>query len=312
MTREPVQFVVEVSRLNTRLDAFLRERLGDVSRGAIQRLIEGGFVRVNGRHAKLTQAPRAGDRIEVCWPETRPAEAIPEAIPLEVLFEDEHLLVLNKPAGRVVHPSAGHDEGTLVHALLHHCSGQLSGIGGVARPGIVHRLDKDTSGCLVVAKHDAAHLVLASRFADREMRKDYLALVCGRVAVATGEIRAAIARHPNHRKRMAVTSGGREARTTYQVREVWSHASWVEAGLHTGRTHQIRVHFHFIGHPVVGDRTYGRRANAALAESTGYTAPRQMLHAWRLRFRHPLSGESLEFEAPLPGDFLEAVDALRT
>lgn len=310
MNREPVTIVVESSRPEVRLDAFVRERLSDVSRGTIQRLIESGFIRVNGQHAKLTQAPRAGDRIEVNWPAPARAEARPQAIPLDILFEDEHLLLLNKPAGLVVHPSAGHDEGTLVNALLHHCEGQLSGIGGVARPGIVHRLDKDTSGCLVVAKTDAAHLALAAGFAGRDHLKVYLALVCGRMECGEGEINAAIARHPNHRKRMAVQTGGREARTSYKVRERWTDASWIEATLHTGRTHQIRVHFQHMGFPIVGDATYGKRANHRLKEVTGYSAPRQMLHAWRLRFRHPNGGRTIECEAPTPKDFEEAIKVL--
>jgi 23S rRNA pseudouridine1911/1915/1917 synthase len=309
--REAVQFVVEQSRPDTRLDAYLRERLVDVSRGAIQRLIESGHIRVNGRHAKVTQAPRAGDCIEVLWPEPEPAEARPQAMALEVLMEDEDVIVLNKPPGLVVHPSAGHAEGTVVNALLHHCEGQLSGIGGVARPGIVHRLDKDTSGCLVAAKNDRAHLALAAQFAGRDLRKVYQAIVCGAVRRPTGEIRAGIARHPNHRKRMAVTEGGREAWTTYQVGERLRESTLVLATLHTGRTHQIRVHFHHLGHPVVGDATYGRRQNAHFAESTGYGASRQMLHAWQLEFHHPTRDRNVSVEAPLPADFLEALEFLR-
>lgn len=311
MKPEPVTFVVEQSRPGTRLDAFLRERLEDVSRGTIQRLIESGMIRVNGRHAKVTQHPRAGDRIEVHWPETRPAEAIPQEIPLDVLHEDEDLIVINKPPGIVVHPSAGHDEGTIVNALLHHCAGRLSGIGGVARPGIVHRLDRDTSGCLVVAKTDAAHLALAAQFSGRSMRKIYQAIVCGTPATASGEVRANIARHPSHRKRMAVTTGGREAHTSWRVRERLHGATWVEVFLHTGRTHQIRVHFQHLGHPVVGDETYGRRPNQRLREQTGYAAPRQMLHAWVLAFTHPRDGREMTMTAPLPGDFEAALAALR-
>jgi len=265
---------------------------------------------VNGRHARATQSPRAGDRIEIHWPEPRPAEALPQAMELDVLYEDDRLLVLNKPPGLVVHPSAGHEDGTLVNALLHHCAGRLSGIGGVARPGIVHRLDKDTSGCLVVAKDDGAHAGLAAQFAGRDLEKVYQAVVCGRVERDAGEIRAAIARHPSHRKRMAVSSGGREAWTTYRVRERWAAATWIEAHLHTGRTHQIRVHCQHLGHPVLGDATYGARPSGRVTEQTGYTAPRQLLHAWRLAFRHPSDGCILRFEAPLPGDFLEALEVL--
>lgn len=311
MTREPLSIVVEESQPGARLDAFLRERLTDVSRGAIQRLIESGQVRVNGRHAKPTQTPRVGDRIDIEWPEPRPAEAQPEDVPLEILHEDDDFLVLNKSPGMVVHPAAGHEAGTLVNALLHHCAGRLSGIGGVARPGIVHRLDKDTSGCLVVARHDAAHIALAAQFAGRELSKTYQALVCGNVRADQGDIRAAIARHPNHRKRMAVTTGGRDAWTTYRVRERFAAATWMEADLHTGRTHQLRVHFHHLGHPIVGDGTYGLRANAEFRKATGYTPPRQMLHAWRIRLKHPRTAELMEFVAPLPEDFRAAVEALR-
>ncbi|HWF18074.1 MAG TPA: RluA family pseudouridine synthase, partial [Verrucomicrobiae bacterium] len=211
---------VEASRPSERLDVYLRGIFPVVSRGTIQRLIEQGHIRVNGQTVKATHHPCRGEQIEVHWPEARPAEAQPEKMELDILFEDENLLVLNKPPGLVVHPAAGHEEHTLVNALLHHCAGQLSGIGGVARPGIVHRLDKETSGCMVVAKNDAAHLGLAEQFAGRTLEKIYHAIVCGEVPRESGEIRAAIARHPTHRKRMAVTDGsGREAWTSYRVLE---------------------------------------------------------------------------------------------
>src|SRR3984957_11190506 len=224
---------VEISQPSERLDTFLREQFPAVSRGALQRLIEEGHIRVNGKPVKPTHHPHAGDQIEVHWPEARPAEAQPEDMPLEIIFEDKDLLVLNKPPGLVVHPAAGHEEHTLVNALLHHCAGQLSGIGGVARPGIVHRLDKETSGCLVVAKNDATHIALAEQFAGRTLEKIYHAIVCGEVPRVRGEMRASIARHPTHRKRMAATDGsGREAWTTYRVLERLHHATLVEAVLH--------------------------------------------------------------------------------
>src|SRR4051794_2734843 len=227
------------SRPGVRLDTYLRSIYQAVSRGAIQRLIEEGHIRVNGQNTKPTNSPRAGDVIDVHWPEARPARAEPEDIPLDVLYEDKDLLVLNKPPGLVVHPAAGHEAHTLVNALLHHCRGQLSGIGGVARPGIVHRLDKDTSGCLAVAKNDATHLALATQFANRTVQKIYHALVCGEPGPSQGEIHAAIARHPSHRKRMAVTGAkGRDAWTTYRVLERFGAATFLEAELHTGRTHQ--------------------------------------------------------------------------
>ncbi len=313
MTPEPITILVEESVPGERLDAYLAQRIPDVSRGAIQRLIESGNVQVNGNHAKPTQTPRFGDRIAVTYPDPEPAEALPQDIPLDVLHEDDDLLVLNKPPGLVVHPAAGHQDGTLVNALLHHCAGHLSGIGGVARPGIVHRLDKDTSGCIVVAKNDKAHVALAAQFANRESHKVYQAIVCGSVKPDAGEISADIARDPTHRKRMAVTEGsrGREAHTGYRVSERLRGATWLEAVLHTGRTHQIRVHFQHLGHPLVGDDIYGKKPNARLTEITGYRAPRQLLHAWRLGFHHPTADRIMEFEAPLPADFHDALGMLR-
>jgi 23S rRNA pseudouridine1911/1915/1917 synthase len=303
---------VEVSKPSERLDTWLRGIFPAVSRGTIQRLIEQGHITVNGQPAKPTHHPRIGEQIRVHWPDARPAEAQPEDIPLEILFEDKDLLVLNKPAGIVVHPGVGNEEHTLVNALLHHCAGELSGIGGVARPGIVHRLDKDTSGCLVVAKNDAAHTALAEQFAGRTLEKIYHAIVCGEVPRAEGDIRAAIGRHSSHRKRMAVTDGsGREAWTGYRVLERLRHATLMEALLHTGRTHQIRVHFQHIGHPVAGDSTYGKRPNLRLAELTGYSAPRQMLHAHKISFTHPRKKKKLNFEAPWPEDFCAAMKALK-
>src|SRR5665213_3455711 len=250
MATRTEKFTVEQSLPGVRLDKFLCEKFPAASRGALQRLIAEGHIRVNGQPTKPTHQPRAGEQIEVHWPEAKPAEAQPEKIPLDILFEDESLLVVNKPAGLVVHPAAGHEEHTLVNALLHHCQGSLSGIGGVARPGIVHRLDKETSGCLVVAKNDETHLALSEQFASREVHKIYHALVCGEPGRATAEIHAAIARHPTHRKRMAVRddSSGRAAHTSYKILERLYAATLIEAQIHTGRTHQVRVHFQFIGH----------------------------------------------------------------
>jgi 23S rRNA pseudouridine1911/1915/1917 synthase len=292
-----------------RLDTFLRAKFPDVSRGTIQRLLAEGRIQVNGRLVKPTHHPRAGETISIHWPEPRPDRAQAEDIPLDILYEDGDLLVLNKPPGRVVHPAAGHPEHTLVNALLHHCAGRLSGIGGVARPGIVHRLDKETSGCLVVARHDAAHLKLSEQFANRQVTKIYQAIVCGRMARAEGEIDAAIARHPAQRQRMAVArTGGREARTSYRVLEQWPDAARVEMSLHTGRTHQIRVHLEHLGCPVLGDLVYGRRQNARLKEATGYVAPRQLLHAAKLALIHPRTQRRMTFNAPLPADFAVAMD----
>jgi 23S rRNA pseudouridine1911/1915/1917 synthase len=303
---------IERTLPSERLDSYLRGRLPAVSRGAIQRLIEQGYIRVNGRTVKVSHTPHAGEQIEIHWPEARPAAAQPEPMPLDILFEDEALLVLNKPAGLVVHPAAGHEEHTLVNALLHHCAGQLSGVGGVARPGIVHRLDRDTSGCMVVAKSDETHLALSAQFAGRKVQKVYQAIVCGEMQREKGEIRAAIARHPSHRKRMAVNAeAGRAARTSYRVLEPLRGATLVEAALHTGRTHQIRVHFQFLGFPLLGDTTYGSRQNRRFEELVGFSAPRVMLHACELAFIHPRTGRSLSVKAPRPADFEDLLKALR-
>jgi 23S rRNA pseudouridine1911/1915/1917 synthase len=307
------QFTVEQSQPGVRLDTFLREQFPDTSRGGWHRLIQEGHVLINGKIAKPTHSPRAGETVVIHRPEAKPAKALPEKIPLEVLFEDKYLLVLNKPAGIVVHPAAGHDDGTLVNALLHHCQGSLSGIGGVARPGIVHRLDKETSGCLVVAKNDETHLALSEQFAGRRVKKIYQAIVCGEPLHPSGEIRAAIARHPTERKRMAVVAdnAGRDAHTSYRVLEKLNAAAWVEAQIHTGRTHQVRVHLQSIGIPVVGDITYGAKPNKKLTELTGYAAPRVLLHAKDLSFTHPRTKKEIHFTAPLPRDFKEALKFLR-
>jgi 23S rRNA pseudouridine1911/1915/1917 synthase len=276
-------------------------------------LIEEGHVRVDGSQVKATHHPHAGEQIVIHWPEARPAEAQPEDIPLDILFEDNSLLVVNKPPGMVVHPSAGNEEHTLVNALLFHCQGSLSGIGGVARPGIVHRLDKETSGCLVVAKNDETHIALSAQFAERRVKKIYAAIVCGELARESGEIHAAIARHPSHRKRMAATddNDGRAAHTSYRLIERLNAATLVDAQIHTGRTHQIRVHFQFIGHPVVGDDTYGARPNARLKELVNYAAPRVMLHARDLSFEHPATQKTMSFAAPVPSDFKAALKFLK-
>lgn len=306
-------FTVETSALAARLDTFLRARFPAVSRGTLQRLITRGHIRVNGRLVKPTHAPHAGEQIEVSWPDATPAAAQPEEIPLAILFEDKHLLVLDKPPGIVVHPAAGHSAGTLVNALLHHCAGQLSGIGGVARPGIVHRLDQETSGCLVVAKTDAAHLALAEQFAGRTVEKIYQALLCGVLPENAGDIRAAIARHPTERKRMAVTAAGkgRDAWTSYAVTERHPAATLVAATIHTGRTHQIRVHFTHLGHPVVGDAVYGVKQNKKFTATTGVTAARQMLHAGSIAFTHPQTKKLVKCVAPLPEDFRTVLKQLR-
>lgn len=313
MPEHTEKLVIAQSLPNSRLDVFLREKFSAVSRGTMRRLIEQGHIRVNGKIVKPMHTPRAGEEVTIVFPEARPAEAQPEEIPLDILFEDKSLLVVNKPAGLVVHPAAGHEEHTLVNALLHHCKGSLSGIGGVARPGIVHRIDKETSGCLVVAKNDETHLALSQQFAGRTVKKFYDAIVIGVMPRDDGEIHAAIARHPTHRKRMAVhdDGDGRAAHTSYRVLKRFTHATLVEAEIHTGRTHQIRVHFQHLGFPLLGDETYGAKPNKRFTEETGLTAPRVMLHARRLSFTHPRTGKVVKFEAPLPSDFQSLLKMLK-
>src|SRR5512137_2221320 len=288
------QFLVDAADAGQRLDVFVA-RVSGLSRARVHALIEAGSVRVTDHPQKPRYAVKLGDRVVLTVPPAEPLALTPEPIPLEILYEDDHLLVLDKPAGLVVHPGAGRTTGTLVHALLAHCR-NLPGIGGVERPGIVHRLDRDTSGVMVVAKSEVAHASLSAQFKERVVRKRYVALVHGQVEQEAGRIEAAIGRRENDRKRMGVrTRGGREARTAYRVLRRLPGMTLVEAGLETGRTHQIRVHLAHIGHPVVGDAVYGGRRERRLAASGGSRAERQMLHAWRLGFRHPRTDAWLEF-----------------
>lgn len=293
-------FTVEAGDAGRRLDLFVVSVAPHLSRSRAQALVEEGHIRVNGEVVKPRHKLREGDTISIEEPPAVPSEVVAEEIPLTVLFEDEHLLVLNKPPGMVVHPGAGNPSGTLVNALLHHCT-ELSGIGGVERPGIVHRLDKDTSGCLVVAKTDAAHRNLSTQFAGRETTtKRYLAIARGVPRVPRGKIDAPIARHPVDRKKMAIAAPGkgRPAQTLYGVISTFQHptglCSLIECRLLTGRTHQIRVHLKHLGHPLAGDTVYGRGGD-------GF--PRQMLHAWQLGFHHPATGQPVEFRADIPPDF---------
>ena len=282
-----------------RLDRFLAKQLPDYSRSRLQQLIRTGFVLLNGATTRPRQLVRSGDKVELTEPPLEKIESQAEPIPLEILFEDDDLIVINKPAGLVVHPGAGHRQHTLVNALLSHCT-TLSGIGGKERPGIVHRLDKETSGCLVVAKNDEAHRELSRQFAERVVEKTYLALVAGKLRKRSGIIEEKIGRHPVHRQRMSVSSSrGRPAKTEYRVVRSGNQASLVECRLHSGRTHQVRVHLHHLGHPVLGDKVYATRAAKDF--------PRQMLHAWKLGFRHPGTGDWKSLEASLPDDFATAV-----
>jgi len=297
----PIEFVVSPNDARLRLDQFLAKELPEYSRSRLQQLIRSGFVRLNKQTTRPRQIVRGGDKIHLIEPPLEKIEMRPEPIPLDVLFEDDDLIVINKPADLTVHPGAGQREHTLVNALLSHCT-TLSGIGGKERPGIVHRLDKETSGCLVVAKNDIAHRELSKQFAARTVEKIYLALVAGKLRKPTGVIEENIGRHPVQRKRMSVSSKrGRAAKTEYRVIRSSDQASLVECRLHSGRTHQIRVHLHHLGHPVLGDKIYAPRF--------AKNFPRQMLHAWRLGFRHPCTGEWRSFEASLPADFNEAIRA---
>ncbi|MDQ2919707.1 MAG: RluA family pseudouridine synthase [Verrucomicrobiota bacterium] len=303
MSNEVIEVRVPRERARERLDRFLALELPQFSRSRLQALIEQGLVRLNGERTRARELVRAEDAVQVEIPPNEKIEAQPESIALEILFEDDALLVINKPAGMVVHPGAGNREHTLVNALLAHCT-SLSGIGGKERPGIVHRLDKETSGCLVVAKNDAAHRELSKQFAARTVKKTYLALVAGRLKKSSGLIDAPIARHPVHRQKMAIAKSarGRSAETEYRVIRASKEVSLVECDLHSGRTHQIRVHLAHLGNPVVGDKLYSSK--------DAKNFPRQMLHAWRLGFSHPLSCEWKDFEAALPSDMAALVETL--
>jgi 23S rRNA pseudouridine1911/1915/1917 synthase len=293
-----------------RADKLLVVAFPDQSRAALQRALAAGLVTRAGQALAKSDELRPGDVVEVGFPEIRTSELRPVDIPLDVVFEDEHLLVVNKPAGMVVHPGAGTEEDTLVHALLAHCRGGLSGVGGVERPGIVHRLDRETTGLIVVAKTDDAHRLLSSQFAERTLHKQYLALVDGVPRLLSGTIRKPIGRHDTHRHKMAVVEDGkgRDAHTDWECVEAYAKkAALVRCTIHTGRTHQIRVHLKAIGHVLLGDVIYGWKPNATL----GFTPPRVMLHAEHLVLTHPVSGQELDLRAPLPGDFQATLSALR-
>jgi 23S rRNA pseudouridine1911/1915/1917 synthase len=294
--------------LPDRLDLYLMKRGIPFSRSRIQKLITEGQIRVNGRPAKPSYRVREGDQIEIFIPPPAPLELIPEAISLDVVYEDESLLVINKAAGMVVHPAPGHDQGTLVHALLHHCQ-DLTGIGGRERPGIVHRLDKDTSGIMVVAKTDQAHQRISKQFKQHTIDRRYLALVCGRMEKKTGKVVLPIGRDRIDRKKISArTSHPRESETHFIVRENFKSAAFLEVYPQTGRTHQIRVHMAHLGHPIIGDKVYGGRA----ARGFEFEAGRQMLHAERLGFIHPVSGEMMTFSAPPPADMQQMLKALQS
>lgn len=307
-----------------RLDVYIANRLGKLSRSSVQRLVENGNVLVNGRVVRSSYKVQPGDRISVCVPAPEPIHLTPEQIPLEIVYEDQHLLVVNKPRGMTVHPAPGSTHGTLVNAILAYCS-DLSSIGGTERPGIVHRLDKDTSGLLVVAKTDLAHRELQQQIQRRTAERHYLVLVWGETRFNKAVVDAPIGRHPTDRQRMAVIKNtdrytAREAITNLTVRNRFRGLTLLEAKLDTGRTHQIRVHCSFIGHPVVGDAVYGAKGRklpscyskqeqaelVALIDSLGG----QALHAYRLCFDHPISGERMYFEVPPPREMAMLIEWL--
>jgi len=295
------EFTVTSMDGRLRLDRFLVRHAPEFSRARIQSFIRNGFVKLNEAAPRPSDTVRMGDRVMLIEPPVKLLDLQAEAIALSVLFEDGDMIVLNKPAGISVHPGAGRNSGTLVNALLAHCR-NLSGIGGKQRPGIVHRLDKGTSGCLLVAKNDAAHLDLSRQFAARTVEKIYLTLVGGKLRRNSGSINAAIGRHRVHRTKMAIArEGGREARTDFQVIRSGVAATLLKCCLHSGRTHQIRVHLQHIGHPILGDREYGARIG---------NLPRPMLHAWKLAFDHPRTRVRMDFEADVPADFESAMREL--
>jgi 23S rRNA pseudouridine1911/1915/1917 synthase len=315
-------FAVGSPSAGRRLDRFLAGACPDLSRSRIQQLIAAGQVFVNGLPARrASTAVRLRDHVAVSVPTVKPIETEPEEIPLAILYEDQQLMAIDKPPGLVVHPSPGHASGTLVNAILHHCRGKLSGIGGKERPGIVHRLDRDTSGVLLAAKTDLAHRKLAAQLKRRTVRKEYLALAVGTPRVRKGEIALAVGRDPRDRKRMkalgrrgeTLPPGFREARTLYEIEREWPSAglSLLRCRLITGRTHQIRVHLAAAGLPLVGDPVYGRPRYDRISDATLRKAlrefPRQALHADRVTFRHPVTGQEMTIRAPLPEDLRELI-----
>jgi 23S rRNA pseudouridine1911/1915/1917 synthase len=313
---ETFEFHVAEPEAGTRLDVYLATNIPSMTRSRIQKLIDQGLVQVRGQAAKAGQKLRAGEAVILFKPPPVEDEPAPEDLPLGILYEDQDIAVVDKPAGMVVHPAAGNIRGTLVNALLHHLK-NLSGVGGVLRPGIVHRLDKGTSGIMVVAKNDAAHKGLTDQFKKREIRKIYFALVYGNVRENEGVVELPVGRHPRDRKRMSIRSPrGREALTRWRVVERFGDVTLLEVVIKTGRTHQIRVHLNTIGHPVIGDRIYwnprrlasvsDRAERSKLAEMT-----RQALHAGTLGFHHPLTREYMEFTSPLPEDMETLIRYLR-
>jgi len=288
-----------------RLDSWVCARVEGLTRSAVQRLLEQGHVTVSGRPAGKNYRLSGGEQVELELPEAVEVDIIPQNIPLDVVYEDDDVIVVNKPVGMVVHPAPGHPDGTLVNALLHHCGSSLSGINGELRPGIVHRIDRDTSGLIIAAKNDAAHLSLAAQLQDHTLARTYAAVAVGGFKEDEGTVDAPIGRHPVDRKKMAIDrKNGREAVTHWSVLERYSGYTLIECRLETGRTHQIRVHMASIGHPLLGDVVYGaKKPYPGLAG--------QCLHARKLKFIHPTTGDPVELECPLPDWFEQVLDKLR-
>ena len=307
----PVSYTVPSGVRRIRADKALATAFPEHSRVALQRSFDAGLVLIAGKPIKRDQSVFGDTVIEFSIPETKPSEIKAVDIPLDVIFEDKHLLALNKASGMIVHPGAGTGEDTLVHALLSHCEGELSGIGGVERPGIVHRLDRETSGVMLVAKTDAAHRGLSEQFSERSLQKEYVALVAGTPTLLSGSLKKPIGRNPNHRHKMAVVEdgpGGRDAHTDWEVIEKFGTiATMVRCFIHTGRTHQIRVHMKSLGHILLGDEVYGWKPDLRLKKQP----ERVMLHAEHLIFTHPITGKKMDLRAPLPKDFTSLVAQLR-
>ena len=304
----PQELLVPEGSRPARADRVLAAAFPEHSRTALQRAFDAGLVRRANVVLSRDTAVSSGDRLEFSLPAVAAADLKPADIPLDVLFEDRHLLAVNKASGMIVHPGAATGDDTLVHALLSHCAGSLSGIGGVERPGIVHRLDKETTGVIVVAKNDQAHRALADQFATRTLTKEYVALVAGVPQLLSGTIDRAIGRHPVHRHRMTIGEGGKPARTDWERVEVFGDiAALLRCRIFTGRTHQIRVHLKSLGHPILGDALYGWKPDPRLKEQPA----RVMLHAEHLVLAHPSTGKELDLRAPLPADFTKLIRALR-
>jgi len=309
------RFEVSQENAGSRLDLFLSRMSLELSRNQVQRLIDNNCILVNEKPQKASYRLRSKDQVLVSVPPAPPSQLEPEPLSLDVVFEDDHLIAINKPSGLVVHPATSHRTSTLVHGLLHHCD-HLADLGGPLRPGIVHRLDKDTSGIIVVAKENSAYRHLSRQFKEKLVYKEYSALVYGHLRQSSGQFTDPIRRHPKNRKKMGIIAGGREASTFWWLELLFGEVSLVKVVIKTGRTHQIRVHFAHARHPVVGDATYGGKKRVKSVQNPLMRArlskvKRQMLHARRLALEHPATGETLDLSAPLPADMSDLLQFLR-